>query len=120
MSQKEKADGEWQAWEGEEAWPDWDGENPATTPSKSRVTLPSDLELYERRTWYRVWPYDVTEPSPHLPKRETPEDQVEHMSAYEFFRFVKFHGGRAPYFTWHDPDGLQPWLMPIVMMSAVV
>ena len=52
--------------------------------------------------------------------QETPEEQVKHMSVEEFFRFVQFHGGRTPYLTWHDPDGLEPSRMPIVIISPAV
>ena len=84
------------------------------------ATQPSDLELYERRVWYCFWPQNATSPSPYVPWKETPEEQVAVMSIYEFFRLVRFHGGRSPYLTWHDPEGREPSRMPIVMMSSVV
>ena len=116
---------------GEEEWDDWEqwegegieAEGPAGAAPAARrrvKTQVSDLELYERRTWYWFWPYGAARPSPYLPWRETPEEQLEHMSVYEFFRFVQYHGGRAPYLTWHDPDGNEPSRMPIVMMSPAI
>ena len=93
----------------EEEWP-WDG-----TEAKDKLgTNPSDVELYERRSFYSFWPYD-TPISPHLPPNTTPEQQVAAASLWEFFRLVKFRGGRQPYFEWHEVTN---W--PIVVMSPVV
>ena len=55
-----------------------------------------------------------TQPSPHLPVRESPERQVAEMSVYTLFRYVRFHGGKQTYFTWHEEDA-----MPIVIVSPV-
>jgi hypothetical protein len=99
-----------QAKEEDEDWP-WDDEEEAQA---KRVTRPSDLDLYEHRTVYRFWPTD-TPPSPHLPPQTTPEEQVSLASCYDFFRFVRFKGGRHPYLEWHDAGA---W--PIVVMSPVV
>ena len=90
--------------EQEEHWEDWDdrkddqmGEQQgaeSTGGKKKRVTTqPSDIELYERRTSYYFWPFGQVLPSPDLPPRDTPEEQVADMSVFDFFRFVKFHGG---------------------------
>ena len=42
-------------------------------------------------------------------------EQVARASVFEFFRLVRFHGGKSPYLSWYEPDE-----MPIVMMSPVV
>ena len=36
-------------------------------------------------------------------------------SLYEFFRLVRFHGGKTPYLSWHEEDEL-----PITIMSPVL
>ena len=77
------------------------------------ATKPSDLELYERRTWYRFSP--GTDISESLPARETAEEQVAAANLYDFFRLVQFHGGRNPYLSWHAPLS-----RPVVTMSPVV
>ena len=77
------------------------------------ATKPSDLELYERRTSYS-FPQD-SGLSVHLPTQRTPEEQVAAASVYELFRFVRFHGGRYPHLSWHEPFD-----MPIITMSPVV
>ena len=46
---------------------------------------------YERRTWYRFPPH--TTPSMDFPMRDTPEEQVAEMNAWDYFRCVKFAGG---------------------------
>jgi hypothetical protein len=40
---------------------------------------------------------------------------VAKASVYQFFRLVKFHGGKRPYLSWHDEDS-----MPIVTLSPAV
>lgn len=87
-------------WDDWEAWADVDtAEREATVKTRAnrrRVTTQmSDVELYERRTWYWFWPYGETKPSPYLPLRETPEEQLQDMSVFDFFRFVRYHGGLA-------------------------
>jgi len=94
----------------DEDWP-WDEDEEA---HQTLATNRSDVDLYEHRTWYRFWPAD-TLPSPHLPPQTTPEEQVSQASLWDFFRFVRFHGGRHPFLEWHDPTA---W--PIVVMSPVV
>ena len=81
----------------EEDWP-WDDEGEA---EEGLATRPSDVHLYERRTDYRFWPPD-TPPSPHLPPRTTPEEQASLASCLDFFRMVRFKGGRYPCLEWHD------------------
>ena len=76
-------------------------------------TKPSDIEVYERRQWFSFWP-PGTPISPHLPPKNTPEEQVSACSLWNFFRLVKFRNGRHPYFQWHDAES------PIVVMSPVV
>ena len=108
-------DEDWQDWEN---WDD-DADKEAKTPASRKLAVQtSDLALYGQRMWYQFgW---ETKPSPHLPWRSTPQEQLEYMSIYEFFRFVRFHGGRYKYLSWHDPDGSDPSSMPIVMMSPVL
>ena len=53
---------------GKEEWL-WDDEEEA---AEARATKQSDVDLYERRTFYLFWP-DDTPPSPHLPQQATPE-----------------------------------------------
>ena len=47
----------------------------------------SDIELYERRSNYCFWP-EGTKPSPYLPWKKTPEEQVQAASLFEFFHIV--------------------------------
>ena len=101
----------------DEAWDDgaWDGEDGGVEwrDPRKRITKPSDLELYERRLMY---PFaEDCGLSEFLPIAPTPMEQLARASLYEFFRLVRFHGGRYPYLSWHEPDD-----MPIVMMSPVV
>ncbi len=56
-------------------------------------------------------------PHPKNAATDTPEMQVEDMNLFDFFRFVKYHGGRSPYLTWYETDRND---MPIVIMSPVV
>ena len=93
-----------------EEWPREDEEE----AQEALVTRPSDVDLYERRKDYCFWPND-TPPSPHLPQQTTPEKQVSLASLWDFFRFVRFKGGRHPYLEWHDAAA---W--PIVVMSPAV
>jgi hypothetical protein len=81
--------------------------------AKKLATKPSDLELYERRCAY-TFP-EGTPLSTRLPDADTPVDQVAAARIYDFFRFVQYHGGKWPHFTWHPEDNL-----PVVIMSPVV
>jgi hypothetical protein len=85
----------------DDAW-FWEGEE----PEERLGTKPSDVELYERRGNYAFWPQDTPTLS-HLPPQNTAEAQVTAASLWEFFRFVRFRGGRRPYLQWHDPAGLR-------------
>ena len=117
---KKQNQGEDEDWQG---WEDWDdhAEQDTETPANKKLNVQtSDLALYGKRMWYQFWPLLVTKPSPHLPWRSTPEEQLEHMSVDEFFRLVRFHGGRNAYLSWHDPDGWDPSRMPIVIMSPAL
>ena len=80
---------------------------------RKRVTKMSDVELYEKRAkyWF-AWGSAI---SPHLPHADTPEQQVSKASLFDFFRLVRFHGGKDPYLEWHDVDAL-----PITSMSPVL
>ena len=102
-------------WEdNDDDWDDWwedEGGDPEHAPKKA--TKPSDVDLYEGRTWYQF--EEGTLVSSHLPPATTPEEQVAKASVYEFFRLVKFHGGKNPYLSWHDEDS-----MPIVTLSPAV
>merc|ERR1712177_147248 len=73
----------------------------------------SDVELYESRTQFEF--AEGTDISPHLPHAGTPEQQVMDASLYDFFRLVRFHGGKQPYLSWHAEDEL-----PITIMSPVL
>ena len=95
----------------DEEWP-WDEDDAEDWPESA--TKPSDVELYERRHRYRFWPTD-TPPSTDLPPQTTPEEQVSLASLWDFFRLVRFRGGRHPYLEWHDQVA-----RPIVVMSPVV
>ena len=92
-----------------------DSGNAAVRSSGGRrlVTKPSDLELYERRQYYEF--ADGAGLSAYLPHQATPKEQVLQASLYEFFRTVRFHGGKHPRLSWHEPKD-----MPIVIMSPVV
>ena len=92
-----------------DAWPG-DGEE----PEERLGTKPSDVELYERRGNYSFWPAGIPT-LPHLPPQSTPEEQVAAANLWEFFRLVRFKGGRHPYLQWYDPA---EW--PIVVMSPSV
>ena len=95
----------------DEEWP-WD-EDAAEDWAES-ATKCSDVELYERRDRYRFWP-ENTPPSTDLPPQTTPEEQVLKASLWDFFRLVRYRGGRHPYLEWHDQIA-----RPIVVMSPVV
>ena len=69
----------------------------------------SDIDLYESR----MGP-TTSKLARSLPVRESPELQVAEMSVYTFFRYVRFHGRKQTYFTWHEEDA-----MPIVIVSPV-
>jgi len=118
----EDVDADWDedAW-GEEEWRDWSesgaqGARGTTRgrskPVQKRATTMSDIDLYESRGAYYF--QAGTLPSPHVPVRESPELEVAEMSVYTFFRYVRFHGGKQTYFTWHEEDA-----MPIVIVSPV-
>ena len=76
--------------------------------------LSPDIDLYGSRVHYYFWP-EGTPISPHLPPKDTLEEQVAAANLWEFFRLVRFHGGKEPYFEWHDNSRL-----PIVVMSPTV
>ena len=80
-----------------------------------RFTPPSDLELYEKRT--KLWFEEGVEPLQYLPWKESAEEQVAALSLYDFFRYVRYHGGWQAYLSWHDPTGKEPWRMPVVIMQ---
>ena len=101
---KEKDKEEAEQWE-------WDDEEKV---EDSLATKPSDVDLYEKRTSYRFYPYD-TPISPHLPQRASPEEQVSSASLWDFFRLVRFKGGRDPYLSWYDAGA-----GPVVVMSPNV
>ena len=108
--QKQYDPQEW--WESvPEEW--WDGaQSKCPDPAEEKAgTKPSDVELYERRIRYAFQPSD-TPNSPHLPPADTPEEQVAAASLWDFFRLVRFRGGRNPYLEWHEPADC-----PIVVMS---
>ena len=86
---------------------------PVYPPQPKLGTKPSDLELYERRTCYRF--AEGTRPSDDLPLKETPEEQVLGMYAFDFFRLVSLRGGQHPLLQWYEPDS-----RPIVIISPVV
>ena len=93
----------------------WDGATSKGIDYEEKIgTKPSDVELYERRTRFHFYPRDTPQ-SPHLPPMDTPEEQVAAASLWDFFRFVKYKGGRRPYLEWHEKAD---W--PIVVMSPVV
>ncbi len=99
----------------EDEWHDEDYWTEDLTAEGGKLgTKPSDVELYERRGQYYFWPSD-TPVSPLLPPKDTPEEQVAAAHSWDFFRLVRFRGGRNPYFQWHEADSI-----PIVVMSPVV
>ena len=73
----------------------------------------SDMALYENRG--RYWFEEGAPISPNLSPKETPEEQVATVSLFDFFRLVKYHGGRQPWLSWHPSDA-----RPIVVMSPIV
>ena len=93
-------------WGDDEDWERWAAasgcnSHPATSgkdhlAKSRRATTRSDVELYETRAEY--WFAAGSGLSPHLPHRDTPELQVADACLYDFFRLVKFHGGKTPYF----------------------
>ena len=84
--------------------------------SRHRVrTSMSDMDVYEQRAF--LYFREGTKPVPYLPMRDTPEEQVVDMCLWDFFRFVKYHGGQRPWIEWHDPEGKTPWATPIVCMT---
>ena len=63
---------------------DWSWGAEAQYPSRPHRV--SDMELYESRCDY--WFPAGAKPSPYLPWKETPEEQVQEASLFEFFHFV--------------------------------
>ena len=98
---------------GDEWWSHW------TESGGRRVHRASDIELYEGRSNYWFWP-EGTKPSPYLPWKETPEEQVQAASLFEFFHLVQYHGGRRPFLSWWDETGEQPSRLPIVCLQPAV
>ena len=84
-----------------------------------RLHRASDIELYERRSNYWFWP-EGTKPSPCLPWKETPEEQVQAANLYEFFHLVQYHGGRQPYLSWWDETGDEPSRLPVICLQPAV
>ena len=85
-------------------------------PEEQRVAVqPSDLDLYEGRADL-CFP-EGTPISEDLPAAKTPEDQVLAASLFDFFRLVRYRGGRAkiPHLEWHEKE-----TKPIVIMSPVL
>ena len=108
--QKQYDPREWWEYDPEEWWDSAQSKGPDPAEEKAG-TKPSDVELYERRIRYAFQPSD-TPNSPHLPPADTPEEQVAAASLWDFFRLVRFRGGRNPYLEWHEPADC-----PIVVMS---
>ena len=79
-------------------------------PTKPIATSISDLALYESRTSYRF--AEDAGLSDALPPASTPEEQVAAASAWDFFRLVRFHGGKNPWLEWY---GIHE--RPIVLIS---
>ena len=84
-------------------------------PEERLGTKLSDVELYENRSKYRFYPDSARFISPYLPQQNTPEEQVAAANLWEFFRFVRYKGGRFKHFQWYEPAEL-----PVVIMSPVV
>ena len=101
--------------EGEESrQPGYPGDKHVPSSARAkRLTKMSDVELYERRTEFQF--AEGTDISPHLPHAGTPEQQVMDASLFDFFRLVRFHGGKQPYLSWHAEDAF-----PITIMSPVL
>ena len=62
--------------------------------AESGAALPhgaSDIELCEGRSNFRFYP-EGTKPSPYLPWKETPEEQVKAANLFEFFHYVQYRG----------------------------
>ena len=73
-----------------------------------RVTPKSDVDLYEARTELEF--EEGTELSQHLPNAATPEAQVQNACLYDFFRLVRYHGGKNQRLSWHAENAF-----PIVL-----
>ena len=73
----------------------------------------------KRRSKYLFWP-EGTAPSPYLPWKETPEEQVQAASLFEFFHHVQYHGGRQPWLSWWGPTGQEPSRLPVVCLQPAV
>ena len=86
---------------------------PGARKKAKLATKPSDLELYERRSEY--WFAEGTPISRRVPPKETPEEQVTDMCAWDFFRFVHLRGGRESLLEWYEPE-----CMPVVTMTPAL
>ena len=94
-----------------EDWPmdeNWDEEK----PEERLGTKLSDVELYENRSKYPFYPENAVYISPHLPPQDTPEEQVAAANLWEFFRFVRYKGGKMKHLQWYEPA---EW--PVIIMS---
>ena len=61
-----------------------------------------------------------TKPSPYLPWKESPEEQVQAASLFEFFHLVQYHGGRQPFLSWWDETGEEPSRLPVICLQPAV
>ena len=98
--------------EWDEGWDEDEGKGDEQRQDQSVTTKLSDAELYERRLEFKVWPAQTSE---HLPPRDTAEEQLETINLFDFYRLLKYKGGKYPHLQWREP---QDW--PIVVMSPVV
>ena len=80
-----------------------------TWQKQRRVTPKSDVDLYEGR--FELEFEEGTELSQHLPTAATPEAQVQNACLYDFFRLVRYHGGKNPFLSWHAENAF-----PILLM----
>ena len=55
-----------------------------------------------------------------MPWKETPEEQVQAASLFEFFHHAQYHGGRQPWLSWWDPTGQEPSRLPVVCLQPAV
>ena len=67
------------------------------------------MDLYEGR--FELEFEEGTELSQQLPTAATPEAQVQNACLYDFFRLVRYHGGKNPFLSWHAENAF-----PILLM----
>ena len=81
-------------------------------------TSPSDIDIYELRV---QWGFEGgVGVCPALPLKDSPEEQVAELSLYDFFRYVKFKGGRKGSFVCLVLVEVKCWYQCVHVSSLII